>query len=142
MGRFLKTAGFYLLVGPPIGGVTLILIWSIFGGESSAGRAVWTFLAGLLFAVPLSYIFGGLQALFVGLVSAVWEKTKGATPAFVPAIASVVAFGVMDLVASGGSSDAAPAQMQQGALVMLVTHAVAGLGPWWLLRKIRKEGSA
>jgi hypothetical protein len=141
MGRFLKTAATYLLVGPPIGGIVAVLLAS-FGGDNSVGHMLGTFLVGLLFAIPLSYIFGGLQALFVGLVTAAWDKAKGLTPFYVPLAASVVAWIVAQFFTGGGSPDVSAGQAQQGALVMLAVHVAAGLGPWWLLRRIRKEGSA
>lgn len=142
MTRILKTAGFYLLLGPPIGTVALFLLMALTqsGGSSTIGglEATQNVLGALVFAVPLSYLFGGMQALLTGLAAALWEKWKGRTPVVVPLLTAVVMW-----LATGTTVINDPAGILTGlSLAMLAVHLLAAAACWWLLRKIRKEDGA
>ena len=143
MGRILKTAGFYLLLGPPLGTVVLFLLLAVTGtgeGSSTIGglEATKNVLGALAFALPLSYLFGGMQALLTGLAAALWDKWKGRTPVVVPLLVAVVMWlGIGTTVIND------PAGIITGlSLALLAVHLFSAAACWWLLRKIRKEDGA
>jgi hypothetical protein len=142
MGRILKTAGFYLLLGPPVGTVVLFLLMALTQNEGSSSigglEATQNVLGALAFALPFSYLFGGSQALLTGLAAALWEKWRGRTPVVVPLLVSAVMWLGSSAVLA---TDAAGIGSGVG-LIMLAVHLCSAAACWWLLRKIRKEDGA
>ena len=73
-GSAIATVLTFLALGPPLGGLlfSMLLLWSPPFGDMTGpdGKSVGDFLAGgvfvMLFALPFSYILGGLQAGFCG----------------------------------------------------------------------------
>jgi hypothetical protein len=75
---FGTTAVFYLL-GPPIGVISYIaamIIWDAGNGNFALKDALGIPLI-LVFAIPLSYIFGALPAIGVGIMVGLWQAFRG-----------------------------------------------------------------
>jgi hypothetical protein len=73
-----KTWFLYPLMGPPIGLMVLIVTTGIW--QSGA-------FVGLMF---ISYLIGGIQALFVGICAKVYGAWRGNVPTWAPVVAAVV----------------------------------------------------
>jgi hypothetical protein len=70
----------FALLGPPVGALVFMLLLlgvslaSAVQGETGTGRMMaGTMLLGIVFALPLSYLVGGLSALVMGIFAAVWD---------------------------------------------------------------------
>ena len=63
-----------ILIGPPIGGISVMLglaLASLVSGDANSGESALCFLAAIPVVAIFSYIAGGLQALVCGLILAV-----------------------------------------------------------------------
>ncbi|HHZ10787.1 MAG TPA: hypothetical protein GX405_18620 [Rhizobiales bacterium] len=95
--RLLAAVLVFVIAGPPLGALTVSLAGSFlalaFGDDN--GMAGLVFYSALL-AVPVSWLFGGLQAAFAGLAFAAVAAVRG-RPAISVAVAAGVFGGVMYL---------------------------------------------
>ena len=110
----------YPLVGPPIGLIVAML---------SSGRFYINFEI-----IMLSYMTGGLQALFVGLWVAYYEKFHGRVPIWVPLIPAMIAFSLLAAWSflMGGVHGATAG----GSVLMLLIHIVPAFSVWSLIRVV------
>lgn len=117
LSRFIAVLFVFVLVGPPVGAVTVSLAGSLVAlvlGDDS-GMAGLVFYSGLL-GIPLSWLVGGVQAAFAGLAFAASAAVG---------IRSSVAFGI------AGGFIAGLAYLFRAELdwptagVILVAHVVA-----------------
>jgi hypothetical protein len=100
MKSVLKTLVPFLLIGPPVGFLAMLAGIALFDTLWTCGQSLWCFdytkyrlphlrnggkdLFVLVFlGLPLSYVVGGIPALFVGLVSSVWRIKKNQLPSYV-----------------------------------------------------------
>jgi hypothetical protein len=133
-GKVLATVLTSLAVGPPVGAVVFtfsIMIYMWFGGKPQAdGNGFAETLLGsffvLLFAVPFSYVLGGLQAFGTGVVFSVYGWWRGSVPWWLAVVAGVVMFGGMLLVGGIEDLDTYP--------LFLATHLAASLMCWLIVR--------
>lgn len=78
--RFAGIVAVFALLGPPFGALAFMLLLLgvslVSGGQGDTGIArliAGTLLLGVVFALPLSYLVGGLPALVLGLCAALWD---------------------------------------------------------------------
>ena len=72
-----KVGGKFLLIGPPIG-VLLMLLFMISTGRFLSAEVAWHYI---LFGIPFSYLLGGLPALAAGLTYGLAALHLGRLPA-------------------------------------------------------------
>ena len=101
-GPALGTFFFTLILGPPIGGIVFAICvaivpamgalagWAGLEGDPSSVALVVLFVS--LFAVPLSYLVGGLQSAVTGLAFAAYGWWCGAPPFWMAIVAGLLAF--------------------------------------------------
>ena len=129
-----------LALGPPIGGLIFTLGVSFIPamGAMAHDGAGWDVEGGLiaavfvsLFAIPFSYLVGGLQAGATGLLFAAWGWNKG-RPSFVVAlvIAAIVTAGAL-MAGLGDDGTFLP--------VMVAIHVVPTLLCWLIIRTFWRE---
>lgn len=130
-----------LALGPPIGGLVFALAVAFIpamGALADTG-AGWDVEGGLLvslfvglFAMPFSYLTGGLQAGAAGLLFAGWGWLKG-RPSF------VVALGIATVVFAGS---AVTGFGEDGLMLPVIAaiHIVPTLFCWLIIRTYWREG--
>ena len=136
-GSAIGTVMTYLVLGPPLGAMVLILLLTAVPGlalpspeNTGLGTTVAVSLGIALFAVPFTYILGGLQALFCGVVLAAYGWLKGRPPLWVGLIASLLAFVVSYSVDIFGTF----ADSNHIVLVMVITHLLPTILCWLIVR--------
>lgn len=144
MGRPAKTILIYALAGPPIGAIFSIILASAFwvpASEDAAGGMfanAATLAMALLIGIPFSYVFGGLQALFVGLASALWQKWQGKVTLAVPLGLSFLAwvgFALVSHFVHGVGVSLSAFMFSQNGMLWLANHLVGGAASWRLAQK-------
>lgn len=145
MRPFLKTFAIYALLGPPLTGLACALAMWVCGLATDPNFSAPPYgplhhammLAG--YAVPLSYVAGGAQAVFVGLAAAVWQRWHGLTPATVPLVLSLLAwFGATFFTSSlwqGNGFSFSDAVFSSTGAFWLANHLFAGGIGWWLVKR-------
>ena len=133
-GECLATFFVFLMVGPPIGGIvfalTMALLPSVSGvpfgdGSDTAGQiSVGIFIG--LFAIPFSYMVGGLQAAAMGLAHAVYGWFRGRQPFWFAAVMAAVVF--------AGSLISGMADASELFFPMLLVHVIPALLCWLIAR--------
>ncbi len=100
MMRHLKITLPFLLIGPPVGFLALLLPIALFDPFWTCLQSAWCldyskyefphlmngvrdFVALISMGLVLSYVVGGIPALFVGLASSYWYSRFGRLPLFV-----------------------------------------------------------
>ncbi len=129
-----------LALGPPIGGIVFtfgLLLTPALGGVPHAPGTGFPELlvTGLwlgLFAVPFSYLVGGLQAGAVGLAFASYGWFTGRLPFWVAVAAGAAVY--LAALASGWS------EVEEMAVAMVFVHAVPTLLSWLVVRNLWREG--
>jgi hypothetical protein len=84
-GAAMATVLTFLALGPPIGAMVFVLLISVVPGFALMSmpddKGVADIMAGsfavMLFALPLSYVLGGVQAGVTGVLLAIYGWTKG-----------------------------------------------------------------
>ena len=103
---WLRTLGIvlvFLIVGPPLGGYTLLAIIFVMGVVDHGinwERLSEAFAGAMFFTAVFSYVFGGILAILTGIIVAVSRIVGGHTTILTPVFASVVANGAAALVNS------------------------------------------
>ena len=137
-GSAIGTTFTFLVLGPPLGAIVLVIILmavpglaltSVFEGKSPADLLAVS-IGVMLFTLPFSYILGGLQAGFCGLVLAAYGWFKHRPPLWIALVASLFAFGVSYFVDIFGTF----ADSQHIAIVMFITHMVPTFLCWLIVR--------
>lgn len=67
----------FVALGPPLGAFTLCLIitgWML--SAYSLADAISSFLLIILFALPMSYVVGGIQALIIGIIASFYVRER------------------------------------------------------------------
>lgn len=137
-GSAIGTILTFLVLGPPLGAIVLVLLLAAVPGlaltTAFEGKGIADLLAGsigvMLFTLPFSYILGGLQAGFCGLVLATYGWFKGRPPLWIALVASLFAFGVSYFVDIFGTF----ADSQHITMVMFITHMVPTFLCWLIVR--------
>ncbi|MEQ1714924.1 MAG: hypothetical protein ABL907_02875 [Hyphomicrobium sp.] len=136
-------AVFALLVPPLTGILTSVLAttsWYLKDGGASEGTTP-LLQQGLMmaaYAVPLSYVMGGVQALFVGTGSALWAFRQRNLPLAVPLTLAFLAWlgfsaAISNLWLDTGQPFAEVAFSANGAFLLAV-HLFAGALGWRLAK--------
>lgn len=133
-GEAIATFFTCLALGPPIGGLVFTLALTLYpglGGVASApgtglGEALMSALFLGLFAVPFSYLIGGLQAAVTGLAFAAYGMARGRPSLWVALLVSAVVF--------AGSTVAGVAEDGNILPVMALVHIVPTLLCWLIIR--------
>jgi hypothetical protein len=136
-GRLLVVVGTalgFLLLGPPIGVITYLGGMIVADIATTVGDVNLRPLLGLpillLFAIPLSYVFGALPALAAGLLIGLWQAFRGklvwpAVAALGLAIGGIISFtGLLNLQELGEAPLA----------VVLATCCAPTLICWYIMR--------
>ena len=88
---------FFVLIGPPVGGIILFVFAISLGAPGSASFTAYL----LLLFVFGSYLFGILPALSVGVIAAAWQYYKQAPRvALAPVILASLVFGALVLASA------------------------------------------
>lgn len=142
MLQFLKTAALYVLVTPPLAATAAVLVTSLTalaaGGELGPRDALIGMVAMLPITAIMSYVFGGAQALFVGLGAALWQKLRGPVPLAVPLVLSALAWIAFSLFTHADSEIGEPLQrnmLSPNGALWLAAHLIGGFTGWWLTRR-------
>lgn len=93
----------FLIVGPPLGGYTLLAIIFVMGVIDHGinwARLSEAFAGAVFFTAVFSYVFGGILAILTGVMVAASRIVGGHTTILTPVFASVVANGAAALVNS------------------------------------------
>ena len=121
-----------LLVGPPIGGLIFALAVAVLppiaSGVTTAASADDQLATGLfigLFAVPFSYLVGGLQAAAAGLAFAVYGWFRGRPPLWFAALTAAVIYAGAWI---GGWAD-----VDEIFWIMMLVHVVPVLLCWLII---------
>lgn len=132
-----------LALGPPLGGLIFAActaFFPAFGGLANSGNG-WDLSGGLvttlflgLFAVPFSYLAGGVQAAATGLLFAAWGWFRGRPSV---TVAMLVAAAVFAGSALGGLADE-PELLP----AMVLIHAVPTFLCWLIIRNFWHGASA
>lgn len=142
MLRALKVIAIFALAVPPLSGVVAAMLIAVFwlateGATSDGGTPLLQqSLIMAAYALPMSYVIGGAQALFVGIGSAGWVAWKHKLPLIVPLALSLLAWVAFSVMISSawhgtGQSLSEVALSGNGALLLAV-HLFAGALGWWL----------
>lgn len=136
-GSAIATVLTFLILGPPLGAAVLILLLTAVPGLAlpssefaGLGTTVAVSLGVMLFALPFAYILGGLQALFCGVVLAVYGWLKGRPPLWIGLIASLLAFTVSYSVDIFGTF----ADSNHMALVLVIAHLMPTIFCWLIVK--------
>ena len=137
-GSSIATILTFLALGPPLGAIVLVLLLTLMPGlamtSSFADKGAADMLAGsfgmMLFALPFSYIVGGLQAGFCGLVVAIFGCIKGKPPLWIALAASAIAF----LVFFGFDVFGTLSDTKSIIFIMLIVHLVPTTLCWLIVR--------
>jgi hypothetical protein len=117
----------FMILGPPIGAVTLAVLLAPLSRERLLG--------GLLVLILAGYVLGGAQALLVGLVAAVTLDPYGGVKLW-PVLAVSLLTGAAFLLLTGWRE----------LWLMFAVHGAAGVGSWAianvLLSRLRKRAAA
>ncbi len=127
-----------LVLGPPLGAIVFVLLLTAVPGfaltSAFEGKSASDMLAGsigvMLFTLPFSYILGGLQAGFCGLVLAIYGWLKGRPPLWIALVASLFSFSVSYFVDIFGTF----ADSQHITTVMFITHMVPTILCWLIVQ--------
>lgn len=89
--RLLSTVGLFVLIGPPVGAITLSLVGYIGALVTSQPPGIADMLLyGGLMGIVLSWLVGGVQAAFAGAATAVASFNTSLPPMAVAAAAGLV----------------------------------------------------
>ncbi len=142
--RHFAAAATYALAGPPLAGLLLVLAGFLvtvvsdaeFRGSPS-GAIAGLLVMGLL-GIPFSYLFGGLQAVFVGIGCARWQLRRGPVPLALPLVLSLFAwigFSFVTWLTNEPPVGLAAVMFSQNGALWLANHLFAGGVCWWLARR-------
>lgn len=142
----LKVLGVFLLIGPPVGALTLFVGMGVHGASQTGDIAGlwWLSLFGLIYAVPLSYLMGIIPAAAAGFI-------LGAAAALhhVPGLAFSIATGILvgvGLVYYGGRPVAIPSAETASdyvpVVLLITTCLVATVVCWAIARRTIGKSSA
>jgi hypothetical protein len=126
------------VLGPPVGGIVFALAVSLLPWISGVPLTpdkqvddilgVGLFVA--LFAVPFSYVFGGIQAICVGLIFAVYGWHRGTPPVWLAVVAGLLLFGLSMIIGVD--------HVDRFSWLLLVAHVFAAFVTWSLVRAFWK----
>jgi len=133
IGRFFIVLAVFVIVGPPIGAIGLTLGTALTTSHLSIDR-LSDFLVVLVTAMMMSYAFGGIPALLVGIVSALYCAWRWRLPWWVPAGAAVAAGPILTLWQVRLTQ---PPELLDVIAIMTALNLWASLACWWLLRRFR-----
>ncbi len=121
-----------LALGPPIGGIVFTLgvtfaatAEGVPAGAGLADKMLSALFVGL-FAVPFSYILGGVQAAATGLAFAAYGWLRGRPPVWFAIVTALVVY--------AGASLSGMADNEDIALLIVFTHFVPALLCWLIVR--------
>jgi hypothetical protein len=147
MPGWLRTLGIvlvFLIVGPPLGGYTLLAIIFVMGVIDHGinwARLSEAFAGAVFFTAVFSYVFGGILAILTGVMVAVSRIVGGHTTILTPVFASVVANGaaalVNSMIATKSVQPSLPGQLPLTAGLLPASMFAAilcwRLAKWWRL---------
>jgi hypothetical protein len=132
--RFLAITLVFVLVGPPVGAMTFMLVTALvgMGGKPEAGSLFIVAAFAMIYAVPLSYLFGIGPAFLAGGLVGLWLAFFGPMRWFAAVMAGLV-IGVLMQVLTG---QAMLAEMDNMTLppVLAIVCAVATIVCWAIVR--------
>ena len=141
----------FCLVGPPAGFFAIfcsVIIYGIFTNSSSFGllETIKRSFEMLLIGIPLSYVLGGLQAVFTGLVSATWARITGTIPLLVVASSAASALLLTTLIKWNFNSGINPSHILplfpsfkaniNDNLLITTVYSFSALVCWQIARRI------
>jgi hypothetical protein len=130
--RVLGIVMVFVLLGPPVGGITFMLTAALIGLGSGADLAglTWVALFAVIYAVPLSYFAGTVPAAIAGLLLGIRQAYFGpATWPYAVGVGLLIGFGLLYMSGQRIGPDAdAPVP------VLLATCLVPTLVCWLVVR--------
>jgi hypothetical protein len=138
--RLLRVLGIvlvFVLIGPPLGAFLLFLTIGAMQllGSDPKGLA-WVALFAIIYAVPLSYLFGAIPAAAAGLMIGIWQVFVGRTTWLIAAGVGVIVGAAVLYSGDAGSFDAAPDEHDFRAYppLMVLTCVAATVLCWLVVR--------
>jgi hypothetical protein len=132
--RLLAITFIFVLVGPPVGAMTFALVTALIGmgGKPEAGSLFVVAAFAMIYAVPLSYLFGIGPAFLAGGLVGLWLAFFGPMRWFAAVIAGLVVGLLMQLM----TGQAMLAQTGDATLppVLAIICAVATMACWAIVR--------
>ncbi len=114
------------------------------GSGSSIGDLFRNIFPNLGLGLMIVYVMGGMQAAFVGLISAWWYHRKGRLPLLVPLLSALLACAVFITIMEGRAwyfsifvhtgTERSFWKELENPLFYLFLHAALAFWPWLLLR--------
>jgi hypothetical protein len=152
-----KILGAYAVLGPLGAVLSLAVVFSVMAlsgveigrddGPTSIGAMIGNTWRRLPEALTVFYVFGGLQTLFIGLVSAWWHRRYERLPLGVPLAAALAAFLVFVTLLEGRSwygrlfvEQTVTWRDFENPLFFLLLHMALAFWPWLFLRVLPKAG--
>ena len=115
----------FALLGPPVGAivflVTAVGIGMPVGDASGLG---WVAVFAMIYAAPLSYVFGILPALAAGIAIA-WRARATGRAGWVFVIATGLVVGLAMAVVTGGAASASARAAKPSAIPLILASLVA-----------------
>jgi hypothetical protein len=91
----------FVLIGPPVGALILLLTVAAFNmADPDLAGLSWVAIFALLYGVPVSYLFGALPAATAGLLVGLWQNFVG-RPSWLLALGVGLIVGVGYLYGAG-----------------------------------------
>jgi hypothetical protein len=153
-----KIFGAFALLGPPASLLSfavvlpVLMLTGVATGRDDGPDTFGALIGGISRVLPygllIFYIMGGLQAAFIGLVSAWWHRRRGHIPLWVPLTAALVAFPVFMALLEGrywyGRIVLGYGEWRgfwnelEDPLTFLFLHLALAFWPWLLLRFVMR----
>ena len=131
-GRLSLAVQVFLVLGPPIGGLIMLVAFSYPGRPPLVASVLWT-------TVVFSYAFGGVQALLAGIGTAVLAQRRGRSSIWHPVLV-VVVLHVLAAIGVGIYALATGRPIAQPVPFLLVTSPalslISAIICWFLARPL------
>jgi hypothetical protein len=140
IGRLIAVVLVFVVLAPPLGAVIWIAILAGLSlppaGDAAGAGFTWLTLLGLLYAVPMSYVFGAAPAAAAGLAIGIWQSFIGRA-GWPLALATGLLAAIAVLERSGlgyGAATADESPFAEYPSVMILACLVPVLLCWALVR--------
>lgn len=145
----LKTLAIFGLLVPPLTGVVVAFATGVYwyaidpGPREGGTPLLQMMVMAAAYAVPVSYLMGGVQAIATGVGSAAWTWWKGILPLYVPLGLAFGAWAGFSIFLSNlwqkTGMDLSEVALSANGAFLLVIHLFAGALGWWVARRFARD---